>query len=90
MAERYRREGRPLMIIAGERYGAGSSRDWTAKGVALLGVRAIIARSFERIHRINLIGMGVLPIILPPEQLLRAGAMDRIDVMRIMLFPVAQ
>ncbi|MGH8175851.1 MAG: aconitate hydratase [Steroidobacter sp.] len=60
-AERYRAEGAPLVVIAGEDYGAGSSRDWAAKGTRLLGVRAVIARSFERIHRSNLIGMGVLP-----------------------------
>jgi aconitate hydratase len=60
-AERYRVEGVPLIIIAGEDYGAGSSRDWAAKGTRLLGVRAVIARGFERIHRSNLIGMGVLP-----------------------------
>lgn len=64
VAERYRQEGRSMVIVAGERYGAGSSRDWAAKGVGLLGVRAIIARSFERIHRTNLIGMGVLPIVV--------------------------
>jgi aconitate hydratase len=51
-----------LIILAGKEYGSGSSRDWAAKGVALLGVRAIIAESFERIHRSNLVGMGVLPI----------------------------
>ncbi len=64
VAERYRQEGRAVVIVAGERYGAGSSRDWAAKGVALLGVRAVIARSFERIHRTNLIGMGILPIVI--------------------------
>ena len=52
----------PLLIIAGKEYGAGSSRDWAAKGVLLLGVRAVIAESFERIHRSNLVGMGVLPL----------------------------
>ena len=52
----------PLVIIAGKEYGAGSSRDWAAKGTALLGVRAVLAESFERIHRSNLIGMGVLPL----------------------------
>ncbi|TIO10078.1 MAG: aconitate hydratase AcnA [Mesorhizobium sp.] len=62
IAERYRAEGTNTVIIAGERYGAGSSRDWAAKGVAMLGVRAVIAKSFERIHRSNLIGMGILPI----------------------------
>lgn len=61
-AEQLAAEGRSAVILAGERYGMGSSRDWAAKGVALLGVRAVIARSFERIHRTNLIGMGVLPI----------------------------
>jgi aconitate hydratase len=58
----YQKEGVPLMILAGKEYGSGSSRDWAAKGVALLGVRAVIAESFERIHRSNLVGMGVLPL----------------------------
>jgi len=58
----YQREGVPLLILAGKEYGSGSSRDWAAKGVALLGVRAVIAESFERIHRTNLVGMGVLPL----------------------------
>ena len=58
----YRREGVPLMILAGKEYGSGSSRDWAAKGVMLLGVRAVLAESFERIHRSNLVGMGVLPL----------------------------
>jgi aconitate hydratase len=61
-AMRYQREGVPLAILAGKEYGSGSSRDWAAKGVALLGVRAVIAESFERIHRTNLVGMGVLPL----------------------------
>ena len=59
-SERYRKEGVPLIVIAGKEYGTGSSRDWAAKGVQLLGVRAVIAENFERIHRSNLIGMGVL------------------------------
>jgi aconitate hydratase len=58
----YQRDGVPLLILAGKEYGSGSSRDWAAKGVALLGVRAVIAESFERIHRTNLVGMGVLPL----------------------------
>jgi aconitate hydratase len=58
----YRKQGVPLLIIAGKEYGSGSSRDWAAKGVALLGVKAVIAESFERIHRSNLVGMGVLPL----------------------------
>ena len=58
----YQRQGVPLVIIAGKEYGTGSSRDWAAKGTLLLGVRAVIAESFERIHRSNLVGMGVLPL----------------------------
>jgi aconitate hydratase len=65
-AVRYRAEGVPLVVVAGREYGAGSSRDWAAKGTALLGVRAVIAESFERIHRSNLLGMGVLPLQWPP------------------------
>ncbi|HRJ44236.1 MAG TPA: aconitate hydratase AcnA, partial [Caldilineaceae bacterium] len=61
-AERYMQEGTPLIILAGKEYGTGSSRDWAAKGVQLQGVRAVIAESFERIHRSNLVGMGVLPL----------------------------
>ena len=58
----YKHDGTPLVIIAGKEYGTGSSRDWAAKGTMLLGVRAVIAESFERIHRSNLVGMGVLPL----------------------------
>ena len=61
-AMKYRKEGVPLIVIAGKEYGSGSSRDWAAKGPRLLGVRAVIAESFERIHRSNLVGMGVLPL----------------------------
>ena len=61
-AEAYHQQGTPLVVIAGQEYGTGSSRDWAAKGTALLGVRAVIAQSFERIHRSNLVGMGVLPL----------------------------
>jgi len=61
-AMEYQQEGVPLLILAGKEYGSGSSRDWAAKGVMLLGVRAVIAESFERIHRTNLVGMGVLPL----------------------------
>jgi len=60
-AMRYQDEGVPLVIVAGQEYGTGSSRDWAAKGTSLLGVKAVIAQSFERIHRSNLVGMGVLP-----------------------------
>ena len=59
---KYRQEGTPLIVLAGSEYGTGSSRDWAAKGTVLLGVKAVIAKSFERIHRSNLIGMGVLPL----------------------------
>ncbi len=62
-AMRYRQEGIPLVVIAGKEYGTGSSRDWAAKGPLLLGVKAVIAESFERIHRSNLVGMGVLPLV---------------------------
>ena len=65
-AERYRREATPLVVLAGDGYGAGSSRDWAAKGTALLGVRAVLAGGFERLHRLNLIGMGVLPLQFGP------------------------
>jgi aconitate hydratase len=64
-AMRYMQEGVPLVVLAGKEYGSGSSRDWAAKGTKLLGVRAVIAESFERIHRSNLIGMGVLPLQFP-------------------------
>ncbi len=82
-AARYEQEGAPVVIVAGERYGMGSSRDWAAKGVALLGVRAVLALGFERIHRSNLIGMGVLPLRLaaghaPARLGLEPG--DRIEV----------
>jgi aconitate hydratase len=59
---KYEQDGTPLIVIAGEEYGTGSSRDWAAKGTILLGVRAVIAQSYERIHRSNLVGMGVLPL----------------------------
>jgi aconitate hydratase len=61
-AMRYLSDGVPLVVLAGKEYGSGSSRDWAAKGTRLLGVRAVIAESFERIHRSNLVGMGVLPL----------------------------
>jgi aconitate hydratase len=67
-AMKYAEEGVPLVVLAGAEYGTGSSRDWAAKGTQLLGVRAVIASSFERIHRSNLVGMGVLPLELPEGQ----------------------
>ena len=63
VAERYKAQGVPLVIFGGKEYGTGSSRDWAAKGTFLLGVKAVIAESFERIHRSNLVGMGVLPLV---------------------------
>ena len=68
VAMRYRKEGTPLVVLAGREYGTGSSRDWAAKGAMLLGVKAVIAESFERIHRSNLIGMGVAPLQFLPGQ----------------------
>ena len=67
-SERYRTEAVPLIVIAGKEYGSGSSRDWAAKGPLLLGVRAVIAESFERIHRSNLVGMGILPLQFAPGE----------------------
>jgi aconitate hydratase len=67
-AMRYREEGVPLVVIAGREYGSGSSRDWAAKGATLLGVRAVLAESYERIHRSNLVGMGVLPLQFRPGE----------------------
>lgn len=64
-AQKYADDGTPLVVLAGAEYGSGSSRDWAAKGTLLLGVRAVIAQSYERIHRSNLIGMGVLPLQFP-------------------------
>jgi aconitate hydratase len=65
-AVKYREDGVPLVVLAGKEYGSGSSRDWAAKGTRLLGVRAVIAESYERIHRSNLVGMGVLPLEFDP------------------------
>ena len=64
---RYASEGVPLVVLAGKEYGTGSSRDWAAKGTNLLGVRAVVAESFERIHRSNLVGMGVVPLVFQGE-----------------------
>jgi aconitate hydratase len=83
VAARYRAALQPVVIVAGDRYGMGSSRDWAAKGVRLLGVRAVLAVGFERIHRSNLIGMGVLPLRLPDSTHPRALQLqpgDRIEV----------
>src|SRR5206468_2016695 len=74
-ALRYRERNVPLIVLGGENFGAGSSRDWAAKGPALLGVRAVIARSFERIHRSNLIGVGVVPLLFAQH--------DNVDALRL-------
>ena len=69
-------DGVPLLVVAGKEYGTGSSRDWAAKGTRLLGIRAVLAESFERIHRTNLVGMGVLPLQFAPGQSRRSLAFD--------------
>jgi aconitate hydratase len=82
-AQRYRASGDSVVLVAGERYGTGSSRDWAAKGQRLLGIRAVLANSFERIHRSNLIGMGVLPLRLPQgvtPATLALAAGDRLEI----------
>jgi aconitate hydratase len=82
-AENYRSSGVPLVILAGKEYGSGSSRDWAAKGTSLLGVRAVIAESFERIHRSNLIGMGVVPLQFPSGQTATSLGLDGTEVINI-------
>jgi aconitate hydratase A / 2-methylisocitrate dehydratase len=85
-AMRYQEEGVPLVVLAGKEYGSGSSRDWAAKGPALLGVRAVIAESFERIHRSNLVGLGILPLqFLPGESASDLGVtgLETFDVLGI-------
>src|SRR5437762_4380026 len=73
-AMKYAAERIPLVVLAGKEYGSGSSRDWAAKGTRLLGVAAVIAESFERIHRSNLVGMGVVPLeLLPGESVAKLG-----------------
>jgi len=76
-AVKYREAGVPLVVIAGKEYGSGSSRDWAAKGPRLLGVRAAMAESFERIHRSNLVGMGILPCQFMNGETLQIARLDR-------------
>jgi aconitate hydratase len=79
----YQKQGTPLVVFAGQEYGTGSSRDWAAKGTALLGVRAVVAQSFERIHRSNLVGMGVLPLQFPEggsSQALKLDGTETFDI----------
>jgi aconitate hydratase len=82
-AQAYAQAGVPLVILSGKEYGSGSSRDWAAKGTALLGVRAVIAESFERIHRSNLIGMGVLPLQFPVGQTAAGLGLDGTETFSI-------
>ena len=80
---RYQAEGTPLVILAGKEYGSGSSRDWAAKGTKLLGVRAVIVETFERIHRANLVGMGVLPLQFPQESSASSLGLDGTETISI-------
>ena len=82
-SERYQAEGTPLVILAGKEYGSGSSRDWAAKGTSLLGVKAVIAESFERIHRSNLIGMGVVPLQFPAGETASSLGLDGTETFEI-------
>jgi aconitate hydratase len=87
VADRYAADAVPVVVVAGERYGTGSSRDWAAKGLWLLGVRAVLALSFERIHRSNLIGMGILPLLLPRLQSPTDLALVAADTLEIAASP---
>jgi aconitate hydratase len=82
-AAAYRHEGTPLIVLGGKEYGSGSSRDWAAKGPKLLGVRAVLVESFERIHRSNLVGMGVLPLQFLPGETAASHALDGTEVYSI-------
>ncbi|MDH3791348.1 MAG: aconitate hydratase, partial [Rhodospirillales bacterium] len=79
-AMKYQAEGVPLVVFGGKEYGTGSSRDWAAKGTRLLGVKAVIVQSFERIHRSNLVGMGVLPLQFKEGQALALGGEEAFDI----------
>ncbi|MGH8453332.1 MAG: aconitate hydratase, partial [Nevskiales bacterium] len=83
VAMKYQKEGTPLVVLAGKEYGTGSSRDWAAKGTILLGVKAVITESFERIHRANLVGMGVLPLNFQDGQNAQALGLDGSEVFDI-------
>jgi aconitate hydratase len=88
-AMRYAEEGVGLLVLAGKEYGSGSSRDWAAKGTKLLGVRAVIVESFERIHRSNLIGMGVLPLQFPAGESASSLGLTGEEVFSITGIPAA-
>ena len=79
-AQRYAADGVPLVVLGGREYGTGSSRDWAAKGTSLLGVRAVLVRSFERIHRSNLVGMGVLPLQFAEGEGLEELGLDGLEL----------
>ena len=83
VAMKYKKRGEDMIVFAGKEYGTGSSRDWAAKGTKLLGIRAVIAESFERIHRSNLIGMGVLPIQLKSENIMKDLKISSTDIISI-------
>ena len=85
-AQAYAAEGTPLVAFAGKDYGMGSSRDWAAKGTLLLGIKAVVAESFERIHRSNLVGMGVLPLLFKSGETLATYGLDGTETFD---FPVA-
>jgi aconitate hydratase len=82
-SELYQKAGTPLVIFGGDDYGMGSSRDWAAKGVQLLGVKAVIVKSFERIHRANLIGMGVVPLQFKPGEDVKTLGIDGTETFTI-------
>jgi aconitate hydratase len=82
-AQNYAAEKIPLVVLGGKEYGSGSSRDWAAKGTSLLGVRAVITESFERIHRSNLIGMGVIPLQFPEGKSAESLGLDGTEVFDI-------
>jgi aconitate hydratase len=82
-SQNYQAAGTPLVILGGKEYGSGSSRDWAAKGTSLLGVKAVVAESFERIHRSNLIGMGVLPLQFPAGESWESLGLDGTEILDI-------
>jgi aconitate hydratase len=79
----YEREGTPLIVLGGKEYGTGSSRDWAAKGTTLLGIKAVIAQSYERIHRNNLVGMGVLPLVFAEGESAQSIGLDGSETLTI-------
>ncbi|MDQ1456955.1 MAG: aconitate hydratase, partial [Actinomycetota bacterium] len=86
-AMRYAGEGVPLVVLAGKEYGSGSSRDWAAKGSLLLGIRAVLVESFERIHRSNLVGMGVLPLEFPAGESVASLGLTGHEIYRVVGLP---